>query len=63
MCRVCELKAGRPGHNWNGQALCGGVHGEKIYGNTRKGEGEWEWGRKGDNGQQECGGSAARNPV
>lgn len=50
VCRVCEPGAGRPCHNWNGQALCGGVHREEIYGNTRKGEGEWERGRKGDNG-------------
>lgn len=39
MCRVCVSRgAGRPCHNWNGQALCGGVHREGIYGNTRKGE-------------------------
>lgn len=38
MCRVCEPGAGWPGHNWNGQALCGGVHREEIYGNTRKGK-------------------------
>lgn len=30
--------AGRPCRNWNGQALCGGVHREGIYGNARKGE-------------------------
>ena len=34
--RVCELGAGRACRNWNGQALCGGVHREGIYGNTRK---------------------------
>lgn len=26
MCRVCEPGAARPCRNWNGQALCGGVH-------------------------------------
>ena len=31
--------------------------GERIYGNARKVEAEWERGRKGDNEYEECGGS------
>ena len=41
MCAECVSRgAGRPSHNWNRQALCGGVHREEIYGNARKGERE-----------------------
>lgn len=35
----------------------------EIYGNTRRGEGEWERGRKGDNEREECGGSGERIPL
>lgn len=42
MCRVCEQGAGRPRHNWNGQALCGELQRERICGNARRGEKEWE---------------------
>lgn len=42
VCRVCEPGAARRCLNWNGQALCGGVDGEEIYGNIRKGAREWE---------------------
>lgn len=33
---VCEPGAGRLCCNWNGQALCGRVHGEGNYGNASK---------------------------
>lgn len=35
---MCEPGAARPRRNWNGQALCGGVHREGIYGKARRGE-------------------------
>lgn len=35
----------------------------EIYGNTRRGEAEWERGRKGDNEREECGGSGERIPL